>query len=103
VAGIGSRVVSSAHQQSPARLQVNSVPHREQASRRATGISNRFVMIGTGPWPCFSSLVHAERRYHPRTDYTRKAQQEQRRQRGGDADEGSDGVSFAYLRGVRYG
>ena len=43
-AGIGSRAVSSAHQHGPARLQVNSVPHREQARRREAGISNRFVI-----------------------------------------------------------
>jgi hypothetical protein len=42
--GIGSRAVSSAHQQGPARLQVNSVPQAEQARRRETGLSNRFVM-----------------------------------------------------------
>jgi hypothetical protein len=46
-AGIGSRAVSSAHQQEPARLQVNSVPHREQASRREAGISDRFVINRT--------------------------------------------------------
>jgi hypothetical protein len=34
-AGIGSRAVSSAHQQVPDRLQLNSVPQPEQASRRA--------------------------------------------------------------------
>jgi len=32
--GIGGRADSSAHQHEPARLQVNSVPHREQARRR---------------------------------------------------------------------
>jgi uncharacterized protein (DUF1800 family) len=45
--GIGSRAVSSAHQQGPARLQVNSVPHPEQARRREGGISNRFVINRT--------------------------------------------------------
>jgi hypothetical protein len=29
--GIGSRAVSSLHQQGPVSVQVNSVPHREQA------------------------------------------------------------------------
>jgi hypothetical protein len=43
-AGIGSRAVSSAHQQGPARLQVNSVPQPEQARRRDGGFSERFVM-----------------------------------------------------------
>jgi hypothetical protein len=48
--GIGNRAVSSAHQQSPARLHVNSVPHPEQARRRdealseRLGFSKRFVM-----------------------------------------------------------
>jgi hypothetical protein len=45
--GIGKRVVSSAHQQDTARLQVNSVPQREQASRREAGISDRFVINRT--------------------------------------------------------
>jgi hypothetical protein len=49
--GIGSRAVSSAHQQPPAGLQVNSVPHREQASRREAGFSNRFVMNRTESCP----------------------------------------------------
>jgi hypothetical protein len=45
-AGIGSRGVSSAHQQDPERLQENSVPQPEQASRREEGrrVSDRFVM-----------------------------------------------------------
>jgi hypothetical protein len=44
-AGIGSRTVSSAHQQGPDRLQVNSVPQPAQARRRevGAGVSNRFV------------------------------------------------------------
>jgi hypothetical protein len=42
--GIGRRLVSSAHQHGPARLQVNSVPQREQARRREAGFANRFVM-----------------------------------------------------------
>jgi hypothetical protein len=44
--GIGKRAISSAHQHGPARLQVNSVPHPEQARRRegATEFSDRFVM-----------------------------------------------------------
>jgi hypothetical protein len=42
--GIGSRAVSSAHQHGPARLQLNSVPHPEQARRREAGFSNRFVI-----------------------------------------------------------
>jgi hypothetical protein len=46
--GIGSRAVSSLHQQGPERLQENSVPQPEQARRREEGIglSNRFVMKG---------------------------------------------------------
>jgi hypothetical protein len=32
--GIGSRAVSSAHQHDPDSVQVNSVPHREQATCR---------------------------------------------------------------------
>jgi hypothetical protein len=52
VTGIGRRAVSASHQHSPDRLQVNSVPQREQARRReaapglADGLafSNRFVM-----------------------------------------------------------
>jgi hypothetical protein len=48
--GIGSRAVSSAHQHGPARLQVNSVPHREQARRREAGISNRFVINPAEKW-----------------------------------------------------
>jgi len=42
--GIGSRAVSSAHQHGPAGRQVNSIPQAEQARRRDTGFSNRFVM-----------------------------------------------------------
>jgi hypothetical protein len=61
--GIGRRAVSSAHQHEPARLQVNSVPHREQARRREGGISNRFVMNRTEPSPRFSCLVHRLREY----------------------------------------
>jgi hypothetical protein len=38
--GIGNRATSSAHQHGPARLQVNSVPQPEQASRRDGGFSN---------------------------------------------------------------
>jgi uncharacterized protein (DUF1800 family) len=47
-AGIGSRAVSSAHQQGPDRLQENSVPQPEQARRRdaGAGVSNRFVING---------------------------------------------------------
>ncbi len=63
--GIASRAVSSAHQHCVERLQVNSVPQLEQARRRETGFSNRFVMKGAEPWPCFSCRVHAERRYDP--------------------------------------
>ena len=62
--GIGSRAVSSAHQHGPARLQVNSVPHREQARRREAGISNRFVINRAESWPCSSCRVHAEAPYH---------------------------------------
>jgi len=43
--GIGSRAGSSVHQQGPAGLQLNSAPQPEQARRRATGFSNRFVMF----------------------------------------------------------
>jgi uncharacterized protein (DUF1800 family) len=64
--GIGSRALSSAHQQAPAGLQVNSVPHREQARRRGAGISNRFVMNRSTPRSHFSCRVHVERRYIPR-------------------------------------
>jgi hypothetical protein len=49
--GIGRRLVSSAHQHGPARLQVNSVPHQEQARRREAGFSNRFVMVRTESCP----------------------------------------------------
>jgi hypothetical protein len=49
--GIGRRLVSSAHQHGPARLQMNSVPHREQARRREAGFSNRFVMVTTESCP----------------------------------------------------
>jgi len=45
--GIGRRAVSSAHQHGPARLQVNSVPQREQRRRREAGISNFFVINPT--------------------------------------------------------
>jgi hypothetical protein len=53
--GIGKRNDSSAHQQGPDRLQVNSVPQPEQARRREAGmgVSNRFVMNRTESWPCF--------------------------------------------------
>ncbi|WP_156041874.1 hypothetical protein [Bradyrhizobium sp. URHD0069] len=47
--GIGSRAASSAHQHGPARLQVNSVPQPEQARRRESGFSNRFVMTRAEP------------------------------------------------------
>jgi hypothetical protein len=49
--GIGSFAVSSVHQQVPDRLHENSVPHPEQARRRGSGFSNRFVMKQTKPWP----------------------------------------------------
>jgi hypothetical protein len=49
--GIGRRLVSSAHQHGPARLQMNSVPHRQQARRREAGFSNRFVMVTTESCP----------------------------------------------------
>jgi hypothetical protein len=58
--GIGSRAVSCAHQHGPARLQVNSVPQREQARRREAGISNRSVINRADSWPCSSYLVRAE-------------------------------------------
>jgi hypothetical protein len=47
--GIGSRTVSSAHQQGPDRLQENSVPQPAQARRRevGAGLSNRFAMKRT--------------------------------------------------------
>ena len=67
--GIGSRAVSSAHQHGPARLQVNSVPHLEQARRRDTGSSNRFVISRTKFLPRFSCPVHAGRRYIPLSIY----------------------------------
>src|SRR5450755_2406425 len=68
--GIGRRTVSSAHQQEPARLQVNSVPHREQASRREAGISNRFVINRTESPSRFSCRVHVERRYDASSKYS---------------------------------
>jgi hypothetical protein len=55
--GIGRRTTSSAHQHGPARLQVNCVPHREQARRREGAISNRFVINRTKPSPRFSCRV----------------------------------------------
>jgi hypothetical protein len=64
-AGIGSRAISSAHQQGPDRLQVNSVPQPEQARRRDGGLSERFVMNRTESGPRFSCRVHPERRYDP--------------------------------------
>jgi hypothetical protein len=51
--GIGNRAVSSAHQHGPAGRQANSVPQAEQARRRDTGLSDRFVMKRTKPWPVF--------------------------------------------------
>jgi len=46
--GIGSRVVSSAHQHGPDGLQVNSVPQPEQVRRReGVGVSRRFIMQRT--------------------------------------------------------
>jgi hypothetical protein len=42
--GIGRRALSSAHQHGPDGLQVNSVPHREQAKRREAGFPKRFVI-----------------------------------------------------------
>src|ERR1019366_187272 len=63
--GIGSRAVSSAHQHGPAGLQVNSVPQPEQARRRETGTSNRFVINRIESGLCFSCRFHVERRYHP--------------------------------------
>jgi uncharacterized protein (DUF1800 family) len=36
-------------------------------------------IIGTGQWPCFSPLVHAERQYDPPVDYTRKTRLEKRK------------------------
>jgi hypothetical protein len=49
--GIGSRAVSSAHQHAPSGLQVNTVPHAEQAMRcdegpsvQEDGLSVGFVM-----------------------------------------------------------
>jgi hypothetical protein len=70
--GIGRRAGSSAHQHGPARLQVNSVPHPEQARRREAGtaLSNRFVINRTESGFCFSCRVHPERRYHPPGNYT---------------------------------
>jgi hypothetical protein len=60
---IGRRTASSAHQHDSVRLQLNSVPHPEQARRRDAGSSNRFVMIRTGFGRVFSCRVHVERRY----------------------------------------
>jgi hypothetical protein len=64
---MGSLAVSSAHQHAPAGSQLNSVPQEEQASRRAGGFSNRFVMTSTEPSPCF----HVGRRYDPPASYAR--------------------------------
>jgi hypothetical protein len=58
--GIGRRAVSSAHQHDPARLQVNSVPHPEQARRREAGLSNRFVINRTESCLRFSCRVHVD-------------------------------------------
>jgi len=51
--GIGNRATSSAHQHAPARLQVNSVPQPEQASRRDGGFSNRSVINRARSCPRF--------------------------------------------------
>jgi hypothetical protein len=51
-AGIGSFAVSSAHQQVPDRLQLNSVPQPEQASRRGGGCANGFVIKRAEPSWC---------------------------------------------------
>jgi hypothetical protein len=60
--GIGSRAVSSAHQQGPDRLQVNSVPQPEQARRReGGGVSNRFIMQRTALLRGFNSGIVANR------------------------------------------
>jgi hypothetical protein len=58
--GIGMRNSSSAHQQGPDRLQVNSVPQPAQARRREGGISNRFVMNWVAFSTGFSFGVHPE-------------------------------------------
>jgi hypothetical protein len=62
-AGIGSFAVSSAHQQVPERLQLNSVPQPEQASRRGGGFANRFVIKRAESswfsWPCFCPAIYA--------------------------------------------
>lgn len=57
-AGIGSRAVSSAHQQAPNRPQENSTPQRGQARRRVTGfgLSNRLVMTAIVQFLGVSSL-----------------------------------------------
>ena len=61
--GIGRMAVSSAHQQGPATLQMNAVPHREQARRRGGAfsmwaLSNRFVMKPTDLNLVFGSVFH---------------------------------------------
>ena len=75
--GIGSRAVSSAHQQVPDRSQPNSVPQREQARRRGcgsgNGISFGIVMICAKAWPSFSCRVHLPLRYIRRRAQTREA------------------------------
>jgi hypothetical protein len=43
--GIGRRMISSLHQQSPSGLHENSVPQREQARRRSDEHPFRFVMM----------------------------------------------------------
>src|ERR1700722_8511120 len=67
--GIGRRAVPPAHQHAPGMPQMNAVPHREQASRRAAGFSNQFVTKRSEPWPCFSYRVHPDRQYNPRSVY----------------------------------
>jgi hypothetical protein len=61
--GMGRRTVSSAHQQVPDRLQVNSVPQAEQAIRRGSWFPNRFVMVPADALRSFSCRVHVERGY----------------------------------------
>jgi heme-degrading monooxygenase HmoA len=63
-AGIGSFAVSSAHQQVPDRLQLNSVPQPEQASRRG-GFANGFVIKRAEPSWCSLGRVFCPAIYAP--------------------------------------
>jgi hypothetical protein len=78
--GIGSRAASSAHQHGPAGLQVNAVPHREQAMRRDAGseFPKRFVINRTELRARFSSTVHPGWPYIPPPIYAQDSPEERR-------------------------